>query len=121
MSDGTTHWVGCWTERGHHECALAEIDRLAVALLEARSELSFRRLVAGDAGKECDRLRADLSRVESERDRLRDALVQVERVVHMCRIWGGMDWSYHAAPRFRVEALAKLCEAALAHPNPEKE
>lgn len=26
MNEGTTHWEGCWRE--HHECAVAEIERL---------------------------------------------------------------------------------------------
>ena len=26
MNEGTTHWLGCWRE--HHECAVAEIERL---------------------------------------------------------------------------------------------
>lgn len=25
---GTTHWEGCWESRGHHDCAVAEIQRL---------------------------------------------------------------------------------------------
>ena len=25
---GATHWEGCWRARGHHECAVAEIERL---------------------------------------------------------------------------------------------
>ena len=27
-SDGRTHWEGCYTERGHHECAIAQVKRL---------------------------------------------------------------------------------------------
>ena len=26
MNEGSTHWEGCWRE--HHECAVAEIERL---------------------------------------------------------------------------------------------
>lgn len=26
MSDGRTHWEGCW--RDHHDCAVAEVERL---------------------------------------------------------------------------------------------
>lgn len=28
MSDGRTHYEGCWESRGHHDCAVAEIKRL---------------------------------------------------------------------------------------------
>lgn len=28
MNEGSTHWEGCWKDRKHHECALAEIERL---------------------------------------------------------------------------------------------
>lgn len=28
---GRTHWPGCWRERGHHNCAVAEIERLTAA------------------------------------------------------------------------------------------
>jgi hypothetical protein len=26
---GGTHWDGCWRDRGHHNCAMAEIERLS--------------------------------------------------------------------------------------------
>lgn len=32
-NSGQTHWVGCYKERKHHACALAEIERLQ-ALIE---------------------------------------------------------------------------------------
>jgi hypothetical protein len=28
---GTTHYEGCWRTRGHHECAIAEVERLQAA------------------------------------------------------------------------------------------
>ena len=28
MNEGQTHWEGCWAERGHQGCAVAEIERL---------------------------------------------------------------------------------------------
>ncbi len=30
--DGRTHWPACYRERGHHECAVDEVDRLRAAL-----------------------------------------------------------------------------------------
>jgi hypothetical protein len=32
MTDGRTHWEGCWQEAGHHDCATA-------ALRKARAEV----------------------------------------------------------------------------------
>jgi hypothetical protein len=32
---GRTHWEGCWRERGHHNCAVAEVERLAADPLRA--------------------------------------------------------------------------------------
>lgn len=48
-------------------------------------------------------------------DALRNAIIGIERQVHMNRMWGGMEWKYHAMPAFRVEAIAKLCREALEH------
>lgn len=28
---GQTHWDGCWRARGHHNCAVREIERLRAA------------------------------------------------------------------------------------------
>jgi len=35
-NDGRTHWEGCWAEQGHHNCAIAEVERLTAALVEIR-------------------------------------------------------------------------------------
>jgi len=37
MSDGTTHWEGCWKDRGHHACSLAENDRLREELADIQN------------------------------------------------------------------------------------
>lgn len=49
-----------------------------------------------------------------ENERLRDALVQVDRHVCMNRMWGGMEWDYHQMPAFRVEKIAGIAADALA-------
>lgn len=36
MSDGQTHWEGCFRERGHHACAIAEVERLRSVIVEYR-------------------------------------------------------------------------------------
>ena len=43
VSDGTTHWEGCWKERKHHECATAEIAKLQDALFSAAAALDTER------------------------------------------------------------------------------
>lgn len=31
---GSTHYEGCWRDRGHHNCAVREIERLHEIILE---------------------------------------------------------------------------------------
>ena len=37
MNDGRTHWLGCYAEPGHHECALARVTDLEVLLKKTKS------------------------------------------------------------------------------------
>ena len=55
-----------------------------------------------------------ITELEAERDALRAALIEVERITSKYRIWDGMGLTYHHAPAFRVERIVKLCTAALA-------
>lgn len=75
-----------------------------------------------------DRLR-DLARAEhddlsvagegAERlKEMREALIQIDRVISMCRTWGGMGWMYLQAPPFRVEKIHRLCREALDREEP---
>ena len=48
-SDGRTHWEGCYTERGHHECAIAQVKRLQAAYNEAREEVTTYSLLLDEA------------------------------------------------------------------------
>lgn len=34
-NDGQTHYPGCWMERGHHNCAIEMVHRLAKLVEEA--------------------------------------------------------------------------------------
>jgi hypothetical protein len=45
MSDGRTHYESCW--QSHHDCAIAEVERLAEALREAASSLEAIARLAG--------------------------------------------------------------------------
>lgn len=49
MSDGQTHWEGCWAERGHHECAQQKIrDLLAEKRLNKQRARNALRFLGGD-------------------------------------------------------------------------
>jgi hypothetical protein len=37
-SDGRTHHADCWRDRGHHNCAVLEADRLAADLAKERED-----------------------------------------------------------------------------------
>lgn len=37
MTDGRTHWEGCWRE--HRDCAVAEVEELRALLREAQNAL----------------------------------------------------------------------------------
>lgn len=39
--EGRTHWDGCWRERGHHKCAVAEADRLRAQLKGQKAGLAI--------------------------------------------------------------------------------
>lgn len=34
MTDGRTHSLGCWRDRGHHDCAIRLLDEIATAGVE---------------------------------------------------------------------------------------
>lgn len=55
-SDGRTHHEGCHRLRGHHNCAVVEVDRLLVELAAARA-------LAADLAGVCDRANRRLSEI----------------------------------------------------------
>jgi uncharacterized protein (UPF0335 family) len=40
MSDGRTHWEGCYKECGHKDCAVAQIERLQAEIKRLRAAIS---------------------------------------------------------------------------------
>lgn len=46
-------------------------------------------------------------------DNLVEALIEADKVLCMCRIWGGMGWKYLNAPAFRVEKAHRIIRDAL--------
>jgi hypothetical protein len=46
---GTTHHAECWQVRGHHECAIAEVERLRAENERLWIELDAARKEAGNA------------------------------------------------------------------------
>lgn len=55
MTDGRTHWHGCWRE--HHDCAVAEIERLRHAADSWRLDGETSRVARAVAEAEVERLR----------------------------------------------------------------
>lgn len=56
---GRTHWAECWRDRSHHNCAVAEIERLRNQL----AELGMLRMYKQDADAEIARLRYEYARL----------------------------------------------------------
>ena len=52
MSDGRTHWEGCYTERGHHECAIAQVKRLEAERLAFATESEMMQAKYNEAREE---------------------------------------------------------------------
>ena len=38
-NNGKTHWEGCWKDRGHHNCAMKEIEQQAQQIAELEKEI----------------------------------------------------------------------------------
>lgn len=60
-----THWHGCWRFEDHHACAVAHIDRLRRALLEARDCVESWGAYAGDYFQEKHDLAGDLAAIDA--------------------------------------------------------
>jgi len=68
MNEGQTHWRGCWAERGHQGCAVAEIERLT-----AEKE-------AWDGHKVCELLRDDVASLLTDNERLQARADKLEKI-----------------------------------------
>lgn len=92
--DGRTHWHGCEQERGHHACALAEIDRL-------RAEADAERICALELRAQLDRVNATAIQRKDELTRLRAELDAMARRAELAE---GYAQPYHdEAARLRAE------------------
>lgn len=67
-----THWADCWRDRSHHNCAVAEIERLRNQL----DELGMLRMYKQDADAKIARLRYEYARLYRQ-----DATSEAVRVV----------------------------------------
>lgn len=85
--DGRTHYALCWEERGHHDCAIAEIERLRAALQLVRVNEATLNGLWFDTSRD---LQAERDRAE----RLRDALREYGEHDIRCRValYGGTPY-----------------------------
>jgi len=75
MSDGRTHWEGCYKEYGHKDCAVAQIKRLTGDLLDAREEYKQRQEWAAKQSMEViSRLQARVEALEAVKEAAQEAL-----------------------------------------------
>lgn len=60
-NDGQAHYAGCWRDRGHHNCAVREVERLSARLRRVEDTYVMRsELFTSDA--QCAANLADLAR-----------------------------------------------------------
>lgn len=52
MNDGRTHYEGCWRSIAHHDCAVAEIERLQQEWDAAQAELAALRARVAEAERQ---------------------------------------------------------------------
>lgn len=71
MSDGKTHWEGCWKERGHHECAVLRVEELEAERDEASRRSAIDQEQADTMTDEAGRLAERVAELEAEIERLR--------------------------------------------------
>lgn len=88
---GQTHWIGCYTEPGHHECAVAEVERLSMAI---HVQQLNDKLAMNDANEryalkaEVERLRERAETAEEDRDARRQSLAnEIDGVLRARNLW----------------------------------
>jgi hypothetical protein len=59
MTDGRTHWEGCWRE--HRDCAVAEVERLRSRLAKEEGKTSAALEAAGHIAEKNSALKARLA------------------------------------------------------------
>lgn len=84
MNEGQTHWEGCWRE--HHECAVAEIERIRAQACDA-TEYVLAQLV--------DELRNENASLWKDAERYRwlfpDDQSKAQRFNDVWRWWDGQE------------------------------
>jgi uncharacterized protein (DUF983 family) len=97
--------------------AKKELERELATLTEEHTEVERANERAVQRNMRLDEKVSELERQleEARKDaaRLRCILIEVDRSIHMCRIWGGMGWKYHACPPYRTERIAAKCREGL--------
>ena len=84
MSDGRTHWEGCYKEYGHKDCAIAQIERLTADLNESERQT-----------------RAQLKRVLQRDERIAELEANLKLCNESCGEWADENERLQA----RAEAL----------------
>lgn len=67
MNDGRTHYEGCW--RAHHDCAVAEVERLRSQFANSERERKLLRAELSVTEDACAMLEADVERLRAGHDR----------------------------------------------------
>lgn len=63
MNDGRTHYEGCW--RAHHDCAVAEVERLRSQFANSERERKLLRAELSVTEDACAMLEADVERLRA--------------------------------------------------------
>ena len=70
MNDGRTHYEGCW--RAHHDCAVAEVERLRSQFANSERERKLLRAELSVTEDACAMLEADVERLRAALESIAD-------------------------------------------------
>jgi hypothetical protein len=86
MTDGRTHWEGCFLERGHEACLRHELQKHDCAYFDNPT------LIHCAVDHPCTTCR--LRKAEADRDRLRATAERAAHILEGYRIWAGTGWHW---------------------------